>query len=226
MALINKLIPSQNYELIRDRIGAILSLELANQFVLDSTFPVPNTIDIERFIWYNADTEFPAVNVNFWKGEYENKTVQKVEGTYYFNIDCYADSPATDTSRGDRLANIKLQRLMGAIRAILMNPEYTTLGFVPDVIGRVEIQGIYVSNKSVITDALNETIGRIIIKLLVLENAVLSDSSNWANEITASVKINNTERGMYFDLVSHIEDNSGNFLTDGSGNNIINNKLI
>jgi hypothetical protein len=231
MALINGIIPQQNFELIRDRIGAILALELANQYDLDNTFPLPQSIDIERFIPYDADQEFPAINVNFWKGEYSNTTQIKTEGTYYFNVDCYADSPTIGTNRGDNLSSAKLQRIMGACRAILKNPVYLTLGFQPNVngisvIGRCEVQGMYVANKSIVPDALNETVGRVIVKILALETVNLIDSANFAQEVTTSLKINNSTKGYFFDLMSLITDANGNFLTDLIGNNIINPQIV
>lgn len=226
MSLINGQIPSQNYELIRDRIGAILATEIAYQASLDTTLEVPSKIDIERFIPYNADTEFPAINVNFWKGEYGNTDVRKTEGTYYFNIDCYADSPNVGTVRGDKLATAKLQRIMGLVRAILKNPAYITLGFVADVIGQVEIQGIYVANKSIVPDALNETVGRVILKIRALETVNLINNQNFAQEVTASLKIGTSNKGYFYDLVSLITDNLGNPLIDNSGNNIINDKIV
>jgi hypothetical protein len=219
------LIPVQTFEMVRDQVAAILAVELANQLQYDSTLPIPSKVYIERFIPFDANTEMPAVNVNFWKVEFKNKTVVKSEGDMYLNIDIYNASNTIGGVRGDQLASVALQRLAGICRGIVQNPEYYTLNL-PGLVGRTGIEGIYVTNKSVIPDALNETVCRIVMKVLVYQSEAIYAKGVPLNEITMTAKINQGTNGIFYDVVSLVTDNNGNYLLDTSGNNIINAILV
>jgi hypothetical protein len=76
MAL-NGVIAPQKYELIRDRIGAILFAEFANQFTLSGgTTPNP-AFYCERIIQFDH-TEAPAVNVTLQRADYDNRDRHQV----------------------------------------------------------------------------------------------------------------------------------------------------
>jgi len=219
------LVPVQTYELVRDQVAAILAVELANQLQYDSTLPVPSKVFIERFIPFDAQVEMPAVNVNFWKVEFKNKNQVKVEGDMYLNVDIYTANNTVGGTRGDQLASMALQRLAGLCRGILQNPEYYVLNL-PGLVGRTGIEGIYVTNKSVVPDALNETVCRIVLKVLIYQSESIYATGVPLNEITTSIKINQGTNGVYYDIVSLVTDANGNHLLDNSGNNIINAILV
>ena len=112
MALINGIIQQQNYELIRDRLGEILAVELANQTVLTGTEFV-KAVDIERLIPYD-ETDYPVINVVFNNGDYSNKQQTQSDGYYKYFIVGYVKAKTNNSERGDKLATNKLHKFRRA----------------------------------------------------------------------------------------------------------------
>jgi hypothetical protein len=135
--MITAAIAPQNFELIRDRIGAILLSEFANQYT-NFGLPVecfPKSVDVERFDQIDEET-LPAMVVRFVSGDYmdDDGTPAKFydgdsNGKYLFEIGVIVGSASTDTVWGDQQAAFNLQRILGLVRSILSNPQYDTLGF-------------------------------------------------------------------------------------------------
>jgi hypothetical protein len=122
-------ITEQNNELIRDQIGAILTLEFENQAAnYYNTDCEGVTFFVERLVPIGAE-EQPFVNVSLDQGQYGNKHQGGSDGTYNFWIDVFASSKSIAENRGDKLAGIKAQRLAGICRAILEDPIYKHLSF-------------------------------------------------------------------------------------------------
>lgn len=134
-----------NVAVIRDRIAAILVLELANQEVL--TGVAQPRVFVERatpwgeFLDVPEETvEAPTPVINVWfdsetfDGASSNQVSrQKVDGT--FNIDCYACAVSTDDGDaggghipGDHAAALAAQQTCSIARQILMAGAYTYLG--------------------------------------------------------------------------------------------------
>lgn len=154
------LISPQNYEVIRNKIKTILLEELTQQAVLDNTFTAPSDVYIERFYAFDKQ-ELPAVNICFYSGDYDNKNQTFVYGEYIFYIDCYTNSNTVGTERGDKLAQIKLLKLIGKIRAILEAPVYKTLSITPGAIKRTAVKHIRIVYKEQDPTALNDICGRV-----------------------------------------------------------------
>ena len=200
-ALITQVIPQQNFELVLDGIGVILELELPNQQVLDNTFDSP-TIWKERAIPLDK-TEIPAVNITLSSGDYSGKDATLVAGKYHYNIDCYTQSAGTDDDPGDKLAALKLHRIIGKIRAILENPAYNTLGFARPSINRVYVAGFRIMEKKAMTDAhypsdaLSNVMARISFVVDVPEYVQLGTGKLLTGSDT-TVKLYETEKGYYY----------------------------
>ena len=159
MAVIPSAIPSQAYELIRNRIGEILIDELAAQATLQGDPKIAATVYIERFVAFDF-SELPAVNVSLNTGNYAQQTVRSVDGTYRFNVDCHTSAKSTITVRGDSLAMTRLQRLMATCQGILEDTRYKTLGFDAPFIERVYVDGIDIAEPTQ-GDATSSVMGRI-----------------------------------------------------------------
>lgn len=172
-ALINTAIPKQNFELIGDKIGAILTLELNNQKILDDTLPA---VKIFRERWTAFDkTELPAINIMLVKGTYDRKTRRLVHGDYSYFIEVYANSPATADNKGDELSAQTMLRITGLIRAILENPAYEILGYERNEgIETTGVQSINILEKDNTKDALSTTQCRIVFNVKVPEGTPLS----------------------------------------------------
>lgn len=134
-AKITTLIDKQDSnEIIRDQIGAILAIEIANQRVLATTEgknPDDYSFDIysEKSKPFES-LEMPMVNVFFDNDRFDNKNSNFVErqratGTFY--IDCYGKKDSTDTGSGDELSSKEADRIARLARNIIMAGEYTYL---------------------------------------------------------------------------------------------------
>ena len=141
--LINK---QDSFEIVRDQIAAILTLESAEQMSLataagedpaDWKLRVYKERSAPWEAYLNAPTDVsPIVNVWFDASSFPGQTGntvarQKAEGV--FNIDCYgygiaADDGGTGHLAGDEAAALEVQRAIKLVRNILMASEYTYLG--------------------------------------------------------------------------------------------------
>lgn len=142
-AQILELIDKQdNFEVIRDQIAAILTVELANQKILSGGVPQP-LVFIERSNPWGQYIEAeavmpPLINVWFDSETFDEATSnvverQKASGT--FNIDCYGaavslddGNPAGGHQPADLRAALEAQRTARLARNILMAGVYTYLG--------------------------------------------------------------------------------------------------
>lgn len=199
MALITTLIPEQNFEQVRDRIGAILALELPNQYTLgDDDANAPQKVWVERFIGFGKE-ELPAVNVCLEKGTFVSHTVKQTDGEYIFNIDCYQSSATIGEDSGDQLATIKLQKLLGLCRAILEQPEYGTLGFAAPSIMRREMETMQIAPQPT-QEAINRVMGRLTFRVKVAESAVLKTGEAFAKQLT-TITLGLTAKGYQYEKV-------------------------
>lgn len=144
---ISTLIDKQdNFEVIRDQIASILTLEVVSQMALATLAGKdPDDWKLRIFTersnpweqWLNDQTDkSPIVNVwfdtsNFNKSSSNIIKRQKLESV--FNIDCYglgisSDKIAGGHNPGDREAAFEVQRALRLVRNILMAAEYTYLG--------------------------------------------------------------------------------------------------
>lgn len=126
-------IPTQAFELIRNRIAEILVDELPSQATLQGDSQLNATVYVERFVPFDL-TELPAINVSINRGAYSEHTQRSTDGEYTFNIDVHTSAKSTSTVRGDVLAQFRLQKMLGVCRGILEDSRYKTLGFAPPFI--------------------------------------------------------------------------------------------
>jgi hypothetical protein len=189
MAKINSIIPTQNYELIRDAIGSILYTEIKNQETLTGESYVQSYY-AERFIPPD-ETEYPCINVQFSGGDYDNKDQKIVDGSYVYYISAFTSGGGID---GDKTATLKLHKILGLVRAILMNPVYNNLGFSIHVIKSTLISGIKISQNELTTDAANSISGYVEFLVKAIENVLLIDPIPLASSIT-EVRLYLTDKG-------------------------------
>jgi hypothetical protein len=142
-AQILELITKQdNFEIIRDQIAAILTVELANQKTLSGGVPQP-LVFIERSNPWGqfieaADVMPSLINVWFDSETFDESTSNVVERQTtagIFNIDCYGaavslddGNPAGGHQPADLAAALEAQRTGRLARNILMAGVYTYLG--------------------------------------------------------------------------------------------------
>jgi hypothetical protein len=195
MSVITGAIGRQNYELVRDRIGGVLQDELDTQWQLTYDNNLDAVVYIEHGVRFDH-TQIPAVNVSLSSGLYSGKDQTQVDGTYTYNIDCYAKADSTSETDGSSIAAFRVHRLMGVVRAILENPKYNSLGFDKPFNCRVSVDQIDVEHAN-IEDTYSTIMGRIQFTVKVPETVELV-TPNLIDGYDTSVKMGLTERGYRF----------------------------
>lgn len=168
-SIITEAILTGSFELVGDRIAAILADELASQATLQSD---PNLnvkgVYIERFVPF-SHTDCPTVNVSLNLGDYSSFTRLRQDGTYQFFIDVYEKSATTIDGRGDSLANKKLKKLYNVCRAILSHHKYNTLAFAPPFIEHTEVKSVVFGSPQNKSESENMVMARMTFEVRVPE---------------------------------------------------------
>ncbi|HXP52186.1 MAG TPA: hypothetical protein VN922_19675 [Bacteroidia bacterium] len=169
MPKINYRIPNQGFEFVRDRIANILDDELNNQSYMYLDEDLEAGVVIENNNPYKDIKDLSIINVSLSGGTYDQKHMNSVVGAYPYFIDvtCYAKS--NKDAAGDYFSSLKLERLVGAIRYILEDPDYKTLGFTPGFITRTFINNFDISDQ-VKNDSLSVTTCRIVFMVQLVES--------------------------------------------------------
>lgn len=166
--LITGIIPKQNFELIRDKIGAIIALEFAAQVRMNPELQ-PTTYWSERYIPFDT-TDVPAINIVFPEGQFDRQDFKTVEGNYTYHIECWNKAKSTAVSQADKLSTVGLVRMLGICRAILENPQYIKLGL--STVGRVTVTGLGVGQSDAM-DSTSATFGRLTVQVRTSESTQL-----------------------------------------------------
>ncbi len=213
MAFIQGQIPVQHFELIRDRIGLIIYQELQNQWSLyndeDLEAPLPNPqistapesllVYIDR-IFPIDEAECPVINVIFNGAPYENNNPLRAEGVNTFFIDVYTKAMSNEdglNKDADKLANIKLQKILGKIAFILRHSLYKTLAFAPGFIGNTKVASIQIAGPKEMNDANSVVMGRITFEVRATEYVTPIDVRDMQGFFT-TVKLYLSDKGYLF----------------------------
>ncbi len=199
-AKITEEITSRNYELIRDRIAAILTVEIAEQLAITGNNLFDAVVWTERFISFDK-TELPAVNVYFFSNRYEEHTpISNVaDNTYHIDIHVHAKhTSGSDYLNGDKEASKKCQKMAGVIQTILEHPGYLKLDFDSNIIRHTKVNDIQISQPADSQDGLHTVTGRVTF------NVVSTDiepelSAIEAEKYTTQVNLGETDKGFYYE---------------------------
>lgn len=199
MSILIEAIPEQNFELVRDQIGAIIKTELAGQVVLQPTEEAIKDVKvfIDRLVVSNK-AELPLINIFLDTGNFNNQDVEAQDGVYIFNIDFYVSGKSgSNEARGDTRSLRDLQRLMGVIRAIIQSAKYLTLGFeAPSVLHR-SIKSLLISDPTTSQDGSNISQGRLTLEVRLVEEAEMFVSRILLGTDT-TVKLFETSKGFEY----------------------------
>ena len=226
-ALITGTIPDQNFEIIRDAIVSILGVEYANQYTLNNTLPNIDKIWTERFIPFDSETEVPTINVSIDRGDYDNETIKKQDGTYLFNIDIYTNASTTVDTPADKAAMISMSKVVGKVRAILSNPVYQCAGSILGLQGVFysKVERFFIADKRTVRDALSDVVGRLQFTVKAIEIATIPAPTNLVLESRTRIILQDGINGFYFDLAPYLTDENNFPLTD-ENNNILNDENL
>lgn len=179
MSIITEEISQQSFELIALKIGAIIKTELNNQFNLSApSNPLLNaTVYLERFVPMGDEEEF-VVNVLYVSSDFENEDALQTNEINKYYIQVETVGAHSDEDGGDTVAMANLKRLIGVIRAILMNSKYYRLGFNdPIIVQKRVLKSIQVSEPRNHKDSTFIMQGRLILEVNAIEEEGLSVSS-------------------------------------------------
>ncbi len=191
-------IPPQASELIRDRIGEILTDEFAAQFLIHNDADRNPQVVSERIVPIDK-SEVPLVNILFARSSYDNNTARDADGKNFYSIDVYTSAKSTAAKRGDSTAQNRLVRLLGMVRAILASPHYIKLGFASPFIMRTEILDIEIADPRDNQDTANMVMGRLVFQVDAPE-ITEQIQPTVAEGYDTVVKVNETERGFVYEI--------------------------
>jgi hypothetical protein len=197
-ALIDTLIPQQNFELILNRIGEILTVEKERQILLGNYDLDDVQIYKERSVPF-MQSELACVNVSLFSGEFQEETQMQTQGFYRYIIEVLTNAKSEDVSddndgRGDRISAIRMMRILGIIRAILMDARYMTLGFARPSVGHRKIERMFFMGPPH-QDANTSRQGRIELLVKIPETPASFVTPVDLAEHFTRVTLNDTEKG-------------------------------
>lgn len=207
MSVINTVIGPQAFEIVRDRVGRILADEFDNQFQITYDPALRVQVWIERFLQFDK-TELPSICIGLVEGSFDGQDALQHNGTYRIYIDAYVNAKSSDKDPGDQKAMIKLHRLLGVARAIIMDPRYITLGFAvrPGFIMNRHFETIQIeSPRQKEHDAGSSVMGRLVLSVKVPEITATIQPVN-IKDLWTTVKLADTEKGsLWIDKFSDIK---------------------
>jgi hypothetical protein len=197
MSIIDFEIGPGSFELVRDRIGAILYDELFRQYA----FSYEDWMNIKRVYlgrYFNInESELNCINVGIARGDLDGHTVLQADNTVQYWIDVHVGAKSSENVDGGALAVARMHRLVAICRQILEHSDYKTLAFPPPfVMYRRVMQMLF--NPPETKDAYSVVVGRLVLHVKVPEENGVHIPIDIGSYKTV-VKMHESERGyLYF----------------------------
>lgn len=201
MAKITEIIPKQNFEIIRDQIGAILADELNNQKNLQPVYLSENVTVFSERITSVDKSEEVVVNVLLDSLNSNYKTESDQQNRTSFFIDIYAHGKANSNDPGDKVTAFKLQKYLGICRYILQSHKYVTLDLPTGTIGGKNVDNIQIYDSQNSQDGNYSRMGRIIFSVRIMENQAIWAGVPLTNNST-KVKLDLTDEGYQYKIIN------------------------
>lgn len=198
MALINDTIPADYFQLIRDKIAAILLDELSNQFTLSGN----KDFDLSQ-IWnerrrpFNL-SELPAVNLSIGPLSYGAKFGLQRQPEVMYWIDVYNSKLYTDDADADALSSDGAWSMLRAVQFILDHASYRTLELSPYVMHTECVR--ITPGEAEMSDGARCSILRLEFQVKTQSIIPANEPINWALS-DSKVKIGTTELGYFYQLI-------------------------
>ena len=189
--LITEIIPIQNFEIVKNKVGVILFEELINQKNIQC-----KGIDIEVFTERQqpySNGEDVLVNVSLNNIPYSGIDTRNTNGNLSFNIDVYAGGFTTLDNDGNKTSRSKLELVTGWIRYILSSTKYNTLGFPKGIIGGTYVEAIQFDDNYGNQDANFIRMARVQFSVKVIENQEMWQGIELQGNDTV-IKIHDSEK--------------------------------
>lgn len=199
MALITDIIQQQGFEKVRDAIGAILTLELANQKVLQGLQEDIN-VYVGRSVPFQQSEGF-MINVLLDSTNYGSMNEVDVMGSTNFNIDIFTTGYEDINNIGGYNSSVTRDKYLGMCRSILQSTIYKTLGLPLGLIGGTYCENFEVFDSPNAQDSSFTTMARLSFSVRILENQQLWSGVNLADSFT-DVKLDLTDKGYKYNLTT------------------------
>ncbi len=198
MGIIKSIIPKQNFELVNERIGEILKLELEEQKALQG-FSEPLNIYTERMDAFKH-SEILLVNTFFDAANNNTHSQKSSQGNVVYFIDITTSGASGDGKDGGNDSSSRCNKFLGMVRYIMSHSAYRTLGFEPGTIGGVYIENIQKADSEQM-DAAYVSFARITVSVKLREDQPLLTGELMKSTLTG-VKLDLTEQGYKYELTN------------------------
>jgi hypothetical protein len=191
-AIIENIIPAQNFEIVQNKIGVILLLELLNQKKLQC---IDNEIEVflSRQTPYDK-SEDVMINVSMAQINYSGKTQIDSQGLTTYNVDIYCNSDEKQCTTGSENTRIVLNQITGLVRYILSSTKYKTLGFQAGFIGGTMVDSIQFLDNFGNQEANFVSMSRIVFTARLNENQLAWEGIALLGNDT-NIKLDSTNKG-------------------------------
>lgn len=199
---ISNAIGVQNFELIRDQIGAILLVEFTNQGT-NYDLPVistPKEVWVEGFKQIDED-KLPLIVVRCVSAHEVHKDSS---GTaiweYCYYLDIFTGAASTPDDAGDQRSILALQQMIGITRSILEDPRYDLLGFDDSLINiwNTHIGDWYIDLPKNNDDLIDGASGRAEFYVTAAEVPSSYSGTKPVQWVDTNVKLVNSTRGYHW----------------------------
>lgn len=192
MALITENIPVQGSEIVLNRLGAILFLEISNQVTQQS-------ISDEVQVYISSQNPYDKssdvlINVRPDSVNFNGQTQEGMQGENIFNIDIFTQGRSTSVISGNTESKDKMQRYLGFVRYILASTKYKTLDLPYGLIGGVNVQSIQHDLTYNPDDANAISFARLQVSIRINESQELWNTNPFEGLDTV-IKLDDTEKG-------------------------------
>lgn len=195
--MIQELIPKQNFEIVRDAIGYLLTQEINEQKLKpNSRYTEDVLVCLERTTPI-SNAEEVVINIVLASSEYNNKTQKDSQGKTFYNIDVYSNGAANTEETGSLNSSMKLHKYIGIIRYILQFTENKTLGLEPGIIGGTMVENFVIMENTMKQDSDFFKMGTVFFSVRIQENQEMAPVVD-LSEIFTQVKLELTEKGYIY----------------------------
>ena len=194
MILINENIPKQNFEIVKETIGAVLKTELDSQKAKQTLTDNIN-VYIERSSSF-SQSENLMINVLLDSANYSFATQSSSEGGTVFFIDIYTSSKEKEGSDGGENSAKKRDLYLGMIRYILESTRYRTLNLPAGAISGTSVDS-FENFLPPTTDTGFVKMCRVTFSVRINENQKLWEGID-INSIFTDIKLSETDQGYKF----------------------------
>ncbi len=190
--LITEIIPQQGFEIVLNRLGAILFEEVSNQ-KNEQSFTDDVSFWIERQQPYDK-AEDVVIVVSCNNIAYNGQTQHGAQGDTNYFVDVYARGHESEATTGNDDTRFKMHRYLGIIRYILNSTKYKTLAFPPALVGGVNVQTIQFDDNYGRQDGAFIRFARLSVSVRINESQELWNTDPFEGMDT-TIKLDLTEKG-------------------------------